>query len=349
MSRTGACGLVDLSVYKGKNGRFRYVVMPLASRAGVCEIQCLHGERLVAICRDATCVSFRTGASGRLARRRTASPKLKVGNKAIPSCRLSLPWRLRPPSAICMRISALMSKPWLSSTTHTFCLHLTARSSSTSASRGMRSIEPTSASTLRRPAFRTAPGSTLRVFTRSRRIATCGSAAGPWIQPIVVLWHLEYPWARRNLLLHSFRPCSPSRGFSLTACCSSPTLRLRGCCSLSALPLVHNTRFAPCHLQIHGRTPLGMMLLSSAVWMPCCMPMMLPGCQFWPPHGPNLRCAMADLNFAALSAMPSRLTGHLGPMLSPPSRAETQPSLKPSRALWKALGCCAFGGAPCSA
>ena len=38
----------------------------------------------------------------------------------------------------------------------------------------MRSIEPTSASTLRIPAFGTAPGSTLRVLTRSLPIATCG-------------------------------------------------------------------------------------------------------------------------------------------------------------------------------
>ena len=88
-----------------------------------------------------------------------------------------------------------------------------------------------------------------------------------------------------------------------------------------------------------GCTPLGMMLRSSAVWMPCCMPIMLPGCQLWPPHVPNLRCAMADLDFAVPSAMPSWLTGHVGPMLSPPSRAETEPSLKPSRALWKPGRC----------
>jgi len=38
--------------------------------------------------------------------------------------------------------------------------------------------------------------------------------------------------------------------------------------------------------------------------------------------------------------MPSRRFGHLGPMCSPPSRVETVPSLKPSRALWMAPALC---------
>ena len=79
---------------------------------------------------------------------------------------------------------------------------------------------------------------------------------------------------------------------------------------------------------------------SSLAWMHCCTLILLPGCQPWLPHVHSSRCATVDLDSAAPSAMPSRRFGHLGPMHSPPSRVETVPSLKPSRALWMAPGLC---------
>ena len=193
----------------------------------------------------------------------------------------------------------------------------------------MRSILPSSA--LLGPAFGTVPGSTLKVLTRSLPMATVGSAAGPWIQPSVVLWHLKCLWARRYLLLHSFRACSPSRGFSLTACCSSSTLRLRGCCSfcvapraqyaLRTLPPADTRAYAAGHdaavfscldALLHADNASGLPALAAArAQLALC-------------HGG------LGLRSAERHAVARR--GLLGIMFSPPSRAETEPSLKPSRA-----------------
>ena len=179
---------------------------------------------------------------------------------------------------------------------------------------------------------------------RSRPMAAFGSATPPWIplsMALSSLSHLlEYPLAHRSSLLHSWRPCSPSRGSSSTVCCSLPTFKLHGCCCVSVLALVHSTRYAHCLRRIREHTPLGMTLLSSVAWMPCCMPILLPACQLWLPHVPSSRCASVDLDFVAPSVMPSRRTGHLGPMRSPPSHVETELSLRPSRVLWMAPGRC---------
>ena len=75
------------------------------------------------------------------------------------------------------------------------------------------------------------------------------------------------------------------------------------CCffwrSSAQFRLVHNTRFAPCHLQIYLSCLDALLHADDASELPA-----------FAAARANLRCAMVDLDFAALSAMPSQLTGH---------------------------------------